>query len=168
MLLIRKKSGLSQDACVVLSSESPNWSSSRIRRRIDVIVLRNGPFGQFLHLPSMFCNQYLLIWSWQLCRTIRLSLQAFFVDDMHCIALMHANWRFVIYDEEEDRPRLLVNILFFSSFATDPKMFRFGFSNHQLWCLGLLLLSELSLVKESSCVRRCCSSSWTQVLRRIP
>jgi len=39
---------------------------------------------------------------------IRLSLPAFFVEDMHCIAQMHANWRFVIYDEEQDKPRFLI------------------------------------------------------------
>jgi len=39
---------------------------------------------------------------------LRLSLPAFFVEDMHCIAQMHANWRFVIYDEEQDKPRFLI------------------------------------------------------------
>jgi len=39
---------------------------------------------------------------------VRLSLPAFFVEDMHCIAQMHANWRFVIYDDEEDKPRFLI------------------------------------------------------------
>ena len=41
-------------------------------------------------------------------RHARLSLPAFFVEDMHCIAQIHANWRFVIYDDEEDKPRFLV------------------------------------------------------------
>jgi ubiquitin-protein ligase E3 D len=41
-------------------------------------------------------------------RPCRIPLSAFIVEDMTELARAHATYRFVILDEEEERPRILV------------------------------------------------------------
>ncbi len=43
------------------------------------------------------------------CRPTRVPLSAFIVEDMNEFVQAHATYRFVIVDEEEDRPRILVS-----------------------------------------------------------
>ena len=42
-------------------------------------------------------------------RPVRIPLSAFILEDMHELVRAHATYRFVILDEEEERPRLLVS-----------------------------------------------------------
>lgn len=44
-------------------------------------------------------------------RPSRIPLSAFIVEDMTELARAHATYRFVILDEEEERPRILVRAL---------------------------------------------------------
>lgn len=42
------------------------------------------------------------------CRPLKIPLSAFIIEDMNEFVQAHATYRFVILDEEEERPRLLV------------------------------------------------------------
>ncbi len=44
-------------------------------------------------------------------RRPRIPLSAYIVQDMHELAQAHAVWHFVIEDEEERRPRMLVSCI---------------------------------------------------------
>jgi hypothetical protein len=44
------------------------------------------------------------------CRPSKVPLSAFIVEDMIEYVQAHATYRFVIFDEEDERPRLLVGI----------------------------------------------------------
>lgn len=46
-------------------------------------------------------------------RHVRIPLSAFILEDMHEFVRAHATYRFVILDEEEERPRLLVSTIIF-------------------------------------------------------
>lgn len=45
----------------------------------------------------------------------RIPLSAFIVEDMQEYVHAHATYRFVLYDEDEELPRILVSNTFFSS-----------------------------------------------------
>lgn len=42
----------------------------------------------------------------------RVPLSAFIVEDMVELVQAHATYRFVLFDEEEEKPRLLVSLFF--------------------------------------------------------
>lgn len=50
-------------------------------------------------------------------RPSRIPLSAFIVEDMAELARAHATYRFVVLDEEEERPRILVRASLSSSFV---------------------------------------------------
>ena len=88
-------------------------------------------------------------------RPCRIPLSAFIVEDMVELARAHATYRFVVLDEEEERPRILVRLsrLFSAcspaSLIPSPKNNRCGFSNRTCVCLTRLAktTSSLSVVR---------------------
>ena len=43
-------------------------------------------------------------------RPLRIPLSAFVVEDMHELVRAHATYRFILCDEEDEKPRLLVRL----------------------------------------------------------
>jgi len=59
---------------------------------------------------SLFMDQYVSYY-----RPIKIPLSAFVVEDMMEFVQAHASYRFVIRDEEEERPRMLVSLFLAST-----------------------------------------------------
>jgi len=81
-------------------------------RRPSCIDSPSMQYGPLAHPPSTY---FMLTWAfWFLVyrcvhsRPSRIPLSAFIVEDMTELARAHATYRFVILDEEEERPRILV------------------------------------------------------------
>ena len=68
----------------------------------------------------------------QLLRPSRLPLSAFIAEDMNEFVHAHATYRFVIFDEEEERPRILVrhsSLEIVLPGSADAHLVRFGCSS---------------------------------------
>ena len=89
---------------------------------------------------------------------------------MQAIAHAHANWRFVIFDEEEDKPRLLVRppqVLEGDLLEPNENFPRPGSLNPTSRYRGKRKLTVLSLAQGRSCRQRCftnlCHPGWARM-----
>lgn len=62
-------------------------------------------------------------------RASRIPLSAFIVEDMMAVIHAHATYRFIIHDEEDEKPRLLVSCMSYSTASSFTIRFRFGSSS---------------------------------------
>ena len=87
------------------------------------IVLRNTlyvplvrPLGNFYPV-SLYCLLTCTI------RPLKIPLSAFILQDMDELVQAHATYRFILLDEEEEKPRILVNLLIFSLLSISSRRF---------------------------------------------
>jgi len=66
------------------------------------------PITTALQLVVLVGSVPLILTKFALFRPLRIPLSAFIVEDMDEFVQAHATYRFVIFDEEEERPRMLV------------------------------------------------------------
>lgn len=99
----------------------PFWAGVR---NIHLILTRSphtrfssSPFDLLAPLQSMLCfyAAWFGIKVLMIRRPFRIPLSAFIVEDMAEFVQAHASYRFIISDEEDERPRILVRTVFHSS-----------------------------------------------------
>lgn len=97
----------------------------------------------------------------------RVPLTAFIVEDMDEFVHAHATYRFVIMDEEEERPRILVGSSICALSPILTRMYRYG-------CLSRICVSHIQLLPNmfypralQSMLQRFSSSSWVLIALRM-
>jgi hypothetical protein len=112
--------GVLSGVCAGHYVDGVRTTSQTLGRRPSYIDSSSMQYGPLAHLPSTY---FMLTWAFWFpayrcvhSRPSRIPLSAFIVEDMAELARAHATYRFVILDEEEERPRILVRI--FSEIST--------------------------------------------------
>lgn len=108
----RGRIGVLSDVCAGHYVDAVRTTSQNLGRRPSCIDSSSMQYGLLARLPSTY---FMLTWAYWFptyrCvhfRPSRIPLSAFIVEDMAELARAHATYRFVILDEEEERPRILV------------------------------------------------------------
>ena len=112
-LCSREKIGAQFDVCVEQCVDAVRTTSQSLERRLLFIDSSNMRYDPSVRLQSKYLFACLPpSWSFadgrEHLRPSRIPLSAFIVEDMVELARAHATYRFVILDEEEERPRILV------------------------------------------------------------
>ena len=109
----RERIGVQFDVCVEQCVGAARTTSRRLERRLPSIDSSNIRYDLSVRLPSKYLFACLPPSGFFLnrrehLRPSRIPLSAFIVEDMTELARAHATYRFVVLDEEEERPSILV------------------------------------------------------------
>ena len=122
-LCSRERTGAQFDVCVEQCVGAVRTTSQSLERLLSSIGSSNMRYDLSVRLPSKylfacFRPSWLLADRHEHLRPSRIPLSAFIVEDMTELARAHATYRFVVLDEEEERPRILVRA--FHKLSTRP------------------------------------------------